>query len=328
MKKLRVGIIFGGYSSERAVSLVTGRSIYEKMPREKYIPSLIEQTKQKTFNLYKNNTKIPFNFEKDGKKLFDIFFIALHGEGGEDGKLQGMLELFGLRYTGPGVAASACAMDKVITGKLYSSVNLPTPEFIAFDSTDWTKNKATILRAAKQWGSKVVVKPTNQGSAVGVNVVTDLRKLSSIVDTTIKQFPSLMIQQFIDGAEATCGVLEKNGIAMALPPTHILPQENVFYDYASKYKPGGSRHVCPADFSAETNAKLESLAVQAHKILGCRGMSRTDFLITKQGKIFILETNTIPGMTPTSLFPEAAQKKGIDFGEMLNLIIQASYFKK
>ena len=133
-----------------------------------------------------------------------------------------------------------------------------------------------------------------------------------------------MAQKFIKGQEATCGVLKKNGQLTALPPTHILPNLGKFYDYKSKYSSGGSTHICPADFTPEINTQIQKLAILAHKALGCRGMSRTDIFVGEDKKLYIIETNTIPGMTPTSLFPQAAAKAGISFPQMLDYIIKAS----
>ncbi len=169
----------------------------------------------------------------------------------------------------------------------------------------------------------MVIKPVDQGSAVGVSIIKSKEELKKSIDTTIKKFPWLMAQKFIKGQEATCGVLEKNGEVMVLPPTHILPKLGKFYDYKSKYKSGGSTHICPADFTPEINTQIQKLAIMAHKALGCRGMSRTDVFVEDNKNLYIIETNTIPGMTPTSLFPEAAAKAGISFSQMLDCIIFA-----
>ena len=198
-------------------------------------------------------------------------------------------------------------------------------------------------------GYPVVIKPVDQGSAVGISIVKNEKELVTAINKTIKQFPWLMVQKFIKGQEATCGVLEKKGNIFALPPTRIIANAGEFYDYKSKYSKGGSTHICPADFSAEVNEQIQHLALLAHKALNCRGMSRTDIFIAdeKEGncnceetknthghqtsksfhshnKLYIIETNTIPGMTPTSLLPEAAGKMGITFSKMLDLIIEAS----
>src|SRR3989338_8456706 len=170
----------------------------------------------------------------------------------------------------------------------------------------------------------MVVKPVDQGSAVGVSKVRSHDELKKVIEKTIKIFPWLMAQKFIKGQEATCGVLEKDWQAMILPPTHILPNMGEFYNYKSKYSIGGSTHICPADFGDIVNQQIQNLAIMAHKALDCRGMSRTDVFVGDDKKLYILETNTIPGMTPTSLFPEAAAKAGVSFGKMLDYIIEAS----
>ena len=196
-------------------------------------------------------------------------------------------------------------------------------------------------------GYPAVIKPVDQGSAVGVSIVKNEKELIKAINTTIKKFPWLMVQKFIKGQEATCGVLEKNGQIFALPPTHIIANKGEFYDYKSKYSKGGSTHICPADFLPEINEQLQHLAILSHKVLGCSGMSRTDIFVADEqdecegtcggdcecggsehkhahNKLYIIETNTIPGMTPVSLLPEAAGKMGIEFPEMLDLIIKAA----
>ena len=199
------------------------------------------------------------------------------------------------------------------------------PEFIHFKKDGWKRNVDGILRQiTDKIGFPCVVKPVNEGSAVGVIIVKSANEIQKLVEKSLKKFPWLMVQKFISGQEATCGILEKDGQIVPLPPTRILPQAGEFYDYKSKYKKGGSTHICPADFSPEINKYIQTLAIQAHRALGCRGMSRTDVFVAENQKLYILETNTIPGMTPTSLLPEAAQKAGINFPEMLDLIIEAS----
>lgn len=325
-EKIKVGVLLGGISSEREVSLVTGKAIYANLDRQKFKVQKIEMAQDgRLFLISEKSKKRQLDLIQKDRKLFNLIFIALHGEGGEDGTIQGMLEILGIPYTGSGVLASATAMDKIRTGEVYKTYNLPTPEFIHFTKSEWKKEQANILQKAEQTiGLPAVVKPVDQGSAVGVSIVKTEEELKKTITKTISKFNRLMVQKFIKGSEATCGVLEKNGKAFALPPTHILPQAEVFYDYKSKYKPGGSKHICPADFSAEINQKIQELALKAHKVLGCRGMSRTDIMVGERGDLYLLETNTIPGMTPTSLLPEAAEKAGIPFSKMLDLIIEAS----
>ena len=324
--KIKVAVLSGGPSSERKVSLVTGKAIFDNLDRKKYLPFLLEMSKDGCFWLLnKNGKKRKLDLQNKDRKLFDIIFIALHGSPGEDGGVQGMLESLNIKYTGPGVLASALAMNKVYSAQIYFANGLPYPEFIHFTKDGWKRQAGIIVEdAVNKIGFPLVIKPVNQGSAVGVSIIKSKEEFKKIAKKTIKSFPWLMAQKFIKGQEATCGVLEKNGEIMALPPTHILPKLGEFYDYKSKYQSGGSTHICPADFTPEINTQIQKLALMAHKAMGCRGMSRTDVFVADDAKLYIIETNTIPGMTPTSLFPEAAAKAGISFSQMLDFIIFSS----
>lgn len=320
----------GGPSAEREISLITGKAVFDNLDRKKYIPAQIIMAKDSTFDLVLKNKKTrKLDFVNKDRKLFDIIFIALHGTPGEDGTLQGLFEMLKIPYTGPETLSSALCMNKVYAAQIYIVNGLPTPKFVHFKKSGWKEQKKKVLEDVKsKIGYPVVLKPVDQGSAVGVTIVKNEVELVRAVDKTIKKFPWLMAQTFIRGKEATCGILEKDGQVMSLPPTHIIANAGEFYDYKSKYGKGGSTHVCPADFPEEINKGIERLAILAHKALGCRGMSRTDIFYADNAKpgenLFILETNTIPGMTPVSLFPEAAGKAGIGFSEMLDLIIEAS----
>ena len=332
----------GGPSAERDISLVTGKSICENINKKKYqiLPLLISKDNKifldrgyyEQLNVptkkaaSKKSTALTALKDDDlSKNNIDLFFIALHGTFGEDGKLQGMLEGMNIPYTGSGVLASALAMNKVYANEIYFANGLPYPQFINFKKEGWKNRQAVILTDIKdKVGYPCVIKPVDQGSAVGVNIAANEAELIKTVNKTIKKFHWLMAQKFVKGKEATCGVLEKDGAPFALPPTRIIPNLGEFYDYKSKYKAGGSTHVCPADFDHEVNHHLQELALQAHIALGCRGMSRTDIFVADDGGYYILETNTIPGMTKTSLLPEEAKAAGIPFEEMLDLIINAS----
>lgn len=350
MKKLRVAVLMGGPSSEREISLITGKAVFDNLDRKKYLPALIEISKDNNFFIIQNNRRIKFNFLNLAKTKFDVVFIAMHGSPGEDGGVQGLLETLGVKYTGSGVLASALAMNKVFAGQIYFANGLPYPNFIHFNKDGWKHHADKVINdAISKLGFPMVVKPVDQGSAVGVNIVKSRADLEKAINKTIKTFPWLMAQRFVKGKEATCGVLEVNGETRALPPTHILPNLGDFYDYKSKYSSGGSTHICPADFPSEINEQIQHLALLAHKALRCSGMSRTDIFVADEesencshsnhtnkkdgqtsasfhgcNKLYILETNTIPGMTPTSLFPEAAAKAGINFSKMLDYIIKAS----
>jgi len=340
-KKIKIAVLMGGPSAEREISLITGKAICENLDKKKYeiLPVevdknrkfLMDQKKYLTYNSSKLKKSgggvgmVKWNDDDWRKSKVDMVFIALHGTFGEDGSLQGLLESLNIPYTGSGVLASALAMNKVFANQIYFANGLPFPRFIHFKKHNWKESREKILSDAKERiGLPCVVKPVDQGSAVGVSIVKTEEEMIKAIDKNIKQYPWLMVQRFVKGQEATCGVIEKEGKLMSLPPTHILPNLGEFYDYKSKYAAGGSTHICPADFSHEVNHAIQDLAIKCHIALGCRGMSRTDVFVVDDGNLYILETNTIPGMTQTSLFPEAASKAGISFSEMLDLIVKAS----
>ncbi|HSR88957.1 MAG TPA: D-alanine--D-alanine ligase [Candidatus Udaeobacter sp.] len=323
--KLKVAVLMGGPSAEREVSLVTGKAIFDNLNREKYSPTLVEMSKDNKFFIVQKNKKSKFDFLKLAKTKFNMVFIAMHGTPGEDGQIQALLQTLGIKYTGPEVLSSALAMNKVFSAQIYAANGLPYPEFIHFKKDGWKRNSNKIINdIVAKLSFPLIIKPVDQGSAVGVSKIKSSAELKKVIDKTIKKFPWLMAQKFISGQEATCGVLERDGELMALPPTHILPNFDEIYDYKSKYSKGGSTHICPADFGDTVNQQIENLAIAAHRALNCRGMSRTDIFVGDDKNLYILETNTIPGMTPTSLFPEAAAKAGINFSKMLDYVIQAS----
>ena len=342
MKKIRIGVLMGGPSAEREISLVTGKAVCENLDKEKYEVLPIEMSKDgkllvdKKYFLELNNKKIGqaevgkelINLESkvmDGEDKIDIVFIAMHGTYGEDGCVQGMLEGLGMPYTGSRVLASALAMNKARSADIYRQHGLTTPNFIEFSTKKWKKeSKEIIERIKNEIKLPVVIKPVDQGSSVGTFLVKKEEELVNSITSSFIYTKQVMAQEYIMGKELTCGVLEKDGEIFATPVTEIIANAGEFYDLASKYDEGGSTHICPAELDEQTTKKMQGVALKAHKILGCRGMSRTDVFLTKDGKLHIIETNTIPGMTPTSLLPEGAGKAGIGFDEMLDLIIKAS----
>ncbi len=309
----------GGSSAERGISLITGKAVLENLDKNKYQATAIDWDKNNKFYLIQKNKKTLFNLY-DFKK-FDIVFLALHGPGGEDGKIQGLLDVLGVKYTGSRVLSSALAMSKVKSAQVYKNNNLLTPNFVGFQRGEWFKNEKQILN--KEIKYPCVVKASNQGSSYGIFICKTKNNITKTITESLKYSNEIMVQEYMLGREATCGVLEKNNKPFALPPTEIIANAGEFYDFKSKYGKGGSTHVCPAIFPQKILLEIKKQAIIAHQILGCRGMSRTDFFIVKN-KVYINETNTIPGMTSTSLLPEAASKAGISFTSMLDLVIKSS----
>jgi D-alanine-D-alanine ligase len=242
----------------------------------------------------------------------DVVFNALHGRGGEDGTIQGILDWLGIPYTGSGVAACALSMDKHVTKKLLAAEGLPTPAWDVFDLTG-----GTLPLLPGSLNLPLVVKPRASGSAVGVVLVrTHEAWTKAMIDASTRS-PEVLAEEYVPGREFTCGVLGEE----ALPVVEILSTDE-FYTYDAKYKPGGSRHLIPAPIDADLTARLQTLALSVHRLLGLRDYSRTDFIVSKEGRPTILEINALPGMTATSLLPEEAQQVGISYEALVDRLIQ------
>ena len=302
----------GGPSAEHEVSLAGGKQILATLDRKKYaVRSLvIPRTGFGTLNIQKF------------KNLTDVAFIAMHGEFGEDGRLQALLDVAGISYVGSGVLASALAMDKVRAAHVFRQNGLLVPQQIAFRASEF---KNLNISKFKSLGLPVVIKPADRGSSVGVTIVSKFKNLKNAVSKAARYSNQILAEEFIRGRELTCGVLDdpRTRNSLVLPPTEIIPKAGAFYDYQSKYAEGGSEHLIPPPRMAKTMLRqIEQSAVRAHQILGCRGMSRSDFILGENNKLYILETNTIPGMTRTSLLPQAALAAGISFSKLLALLIR------
>lgn len=303
MAKITVAVLMGGRSSEHEVSLKSGEAVMKALDKERYdIVSVV---------IPKDGA---FPFEKLLEIKPDAAFIALHGKWGEDGTVQGLLELMSIPYTGSGVLGSALAMDKIRSMDLYQFHGLSVPEYIALTHRDVFP---------ESFGLPCVVKPNDGGSSVGVSIVKEITGLQTALAESFKWSETTIIQKYIRGQEATCGVLELLKGIRALPPVHIVPKAGEFFDLESKYAESGSDEIVPADFEPEVIAELQQIALKAHEILGCRGYSRTDFIISEEdGEIFTLETNSLPGFTSASLMPKEAKADGISFPQLLDIIIQ------
>jgi D-alanine-D-alanine ligase len=237
----------------------------------------------------------------------DVLFLALHGGRGEDGTLQALLELIGVPYTGSGRLGSAMAMDKDISKRLFRQAGVPTPE--------WLMAPVTESRAAAALGWPMVVKPSKQGSTVGLTVVKGADELKPALTLARRYDDEVMLERFVPGRELTVGILE----GRALVPGEIIPRHEIF-DYECKYTPGMSEEIFPAELPAEMADRCGKLALLAHEALKLGGYSRVDFRLTPQGELFCLEVNTLPGMTATSLLPQAARAVGIEFPELCDRI--------
>jgi len=304
MKKLTVALLSGGISSEREVSINSGRQVFESLDKEKY--EIIR---------YDPKTDID-RLVSDAPKI-DVALIILHGLYGEDGTVQGLLDLLNIPYQGSGVLGSAIAMNKVISKQLFQKHGLLTPEYIIAKIDD-TIDPAS---CRKQIGLPMVVKPAEGGSSVGMSIVKTEDALKSALEKAFEYDETVLIESYIKGIEITGGVIGNNDL-QALPIIEIVPDEkHDFFDYEAKYTAGITREICPARIDDTLTIQAQTYSKMAHLALSCKGYSRTD-MILKDNNIYVLETNTIPGMTPTSLLPQAANAAGLNFGQLLDRLIE------
>jgi D-alanine-D-alanine ligase len=304
MKKLRIALLSGGISSEREVSLHSGEQVYEALDKDKYH---IER--------YDPKFDLP-RLIKDAAQI-DIAFIILHGPYGEDGTVQGLLDLLHIPYQGSGVLGSSLAMNKAATKQIYEKAGIPTPPYVIYHRNDTIDADA----CAQQLGLPLVVKPVVGGSSVGMSIVRSASDLQDAVDEAFEFDSTVMVEGYIDGVELTGGVIGNRELE-AFPIIEIIPDKtHDFFDYEAKYTAGVSQEICPARIDEELTLQTQTYAKNAHQALFCRGYSRTD-MILKDREIYVLETNTIPGMTATSLLPQAAQVAGLNFTRLLDKLIQ------
>ena len=318
-KKTKVLVVGGGLSSEHDVSLKTSRMIVKNLDAAKYDIHLVIIEKDGRWKFEKEKpVDIGVAITKINKGGYDFAFAALHGIFGEDGRIQSLFEWLGLPYGGAGVLSSALAMDKQMANIIYVANGLRVPSYVVTEKKKVGLDKVSF---------PVVVKPVNGGSSVGVSIVKTKKEMPAALARAFKECQRVIIQKYIKGKEITCGIIEdEEGNPFALPPTEIVPQVSAFFDYRAKYATGGSLEITPARISKAQIREIQKLAIRAHRALSCRGMSRSDFILSG-GKFYILETNTIPGMTEASLLPKAARVAGIPFPALLDMIIDAGFRK-
>jgi D-alanine-D-alanine ligase len=249
----------------------------------------------------------------------DVVFPVLHGPPGEDGTFQGFLEICGMPYVGSGVHASACGMDKIVSKHLFRNAGLP----VAKDATVHRSEdlERAMHRVSERLGSDVVVKPSRQGSALGVTFAGDSQQLEDALRTALSFDEWVICEERIAGKEITVGLLERDGLE-ALPTIEVRTPQGTWYDYEHRYTEGLSEHVIPPDISEVQDRATREIARQAHLALGCRDLSRVDFVVPKEGEPILLEVNTLPGMTPTSLYPDGAAAAGITFEDLVAHLVQ------
>jgi D-alanine-D-alanine ligase len=307
---MKICVLYGGTSAEREVSLSSGKGIIEALKKKNH--DVIGIDFQGTKDCLNQMLKLDV----------DLFFIGLHGRLGEDGRVQGFLDLLKTPYVGSNVLGSALAMDKARSKKMFALkgirvANEKLLEIHSFDENGFSH----------ELSYPVVVKPNHEGSTIGLTIAQNEKDLLDGIKAAFKHDDVVLLEEFISGQEVTVAVLGNKGEEKALPVVEIVPK-NAYYDYESKYAPGMSEHIVPARVSDETTKLLQEQAVLAHVALGCDIYSRVDFIVPHDGsKPVILEVNTLPGMTPTSLYPDAAREIGLSYEDMIERLVQLSLKK-
>ncbi|MFO7819708.1 MAG: D-alanine--D-alanine ligase [Halanaerobacter sp.] len=301
-----IAVIRGGKSAERKISLKTGQAILTALKSKDYEVVDIDPKNNLHQQLVDNE--------------IDLAFIALHGRYGEDGTIQGYLELEGIPYTGSGVLGSALAMDKISSKRLFAQAEISTPEFIVLKKREYIGSEKAIKKSIKEkFSFPVVVKPALEGSSLGLSITKDEEKLLIDIEDAFEYDEEILVEEYIPGKEITVGILGREELE-ALPVIEIRPRGGV-YDYESKYTKGATDFVIPAPLDEEVYNKAQELSLKSHQILNCQGVSRVDLRVTPRGEVYVLEVNTIPGMTETSLLPQAAAEKGLEFPELVEKIL-------
>jgi len=326
-KKIKVVVLMGGKSPEHEISIISGREVVGNLDKKKYevLPIIIAKDGKRwrlaskkailtlpdplKFKGTRKDITIPQSKELQGvagvaDKGIDVVFVAMHGPFGEDGTVQGMLELAGLAYTGSGVTASAIGMDKLMFGKVMRAEGIPVP-------------KSTTKFPC-------FVKPHNQGSSVGASIVRNKKELAKAMKLARKYSDKVLVEEYLVGKEVTCAVLG-NEDPKALPVIEIVPLKGEFFDYQSKYTESGAREIVPARISKALTKKVQEMAVKVYKAIGCRGFGRVDFILKDNRSPVVLEINTIPGLTPMSLLPKAAKEAGYSYPALLEAIIKYAF---
>lgn len=355
-KRIKTALVCGGISPEHEVSLSSGATAALNLDPAQYdlLPICIRKDgawmipeawlgagrTDNEINPYFDIYRSPVDERVDGIRSLpveealpflkmmspDVVFILLHGKGGEDGVLQGFLEFAGLRYTGPGVLASALAMDKIRCLRLLASQNFLVPPYVFRLELPQDFDASGLAHVAeKKFGFPCFVKPARVGSSVGMSVANNHEELVDAIRLARTFDSQILIEEFIKGIEVTCGVIDRinekgTEDRLVLPPTEIVVTKAAFFDYESKYTPGMTEEITPARLPADILTHIRDMTGEMYQLIGCSGMSRFDMII-REDEIFILECNTIPGMTPTSLLPKGALAMGIEYPQLLDTMI-------
>ena len=301
LRKRKIGVLMGGWSSEREISLLSGQRVLNSLKGQGFQAVGVD---------------ISRNFTEQIKRAkIDLAFVILHGRPGEDGTIQGYLDLLGIPYTGSGVTASAICIDKVTTKMLFERVGIPTPSYFVIEAG--VDVAAVVAQAEKKFGYPMIAKPRAEGSSVGIELLEGRRGAVERSERVRRGFGDILLEQFVPGMIATVGIL----VDEPLPILELVPKRQAFYDYEAKYTRGETEFVLPARIEPKVADKIKELALKAHKLMGCSGFSRVDMVVRHGKQPYFLEINTLPGLTDISDFPAEAEHAGISYDEMIFRIL-------
>lgn len=342
--KIRVAVICGGISSERDVSLKSGQQVLKHLDPSRYEPRLVEIAANGQWFLKDTGTLLQIDVTQAAEKgivpvqqpssptlaerPFDVAFISLHGSFGEDGRIQALLDLLKVPYTGSGVLASSLCMNKTQARDLVSGLGIAVPKGFMLHKRNLPPQAELENRIEQEIGFPCIVKPNASGSSIGISLVRSKEALAKALAVSLEEDRSLIIEQYIQGREITCGILGNasiGGALTALPPVEIMP-DGEFFDYRAKYSSELTKEVCPAQLEPGQTEEVKKLALTIHERMGCDGLSRSDFIL-KDSTFYFLETNTIPGLTEQSLCPKEAAAAGMSFAEFLGRQIELALEK-
>lgn len=305
-KNINVVVVCGGMSTEREVSLRSGKAIHNALLHKGY-------SKATLFDLKRDNIGELLQMHPD------IVFLGLHGKGGEDGCIQGMLELAGIPYTGPGVCCSAVCMNKIVTKRVLEDAGLPTSKFVVYRKDECDNLQALSKEIIEKIGLPAVLKSPCQGSSIGVVIVKTEEEMIPAIDEVFRYGDHLLAEQFVDGIEITLPIMGNDELTVL--PVIEITSEREFYDYTAKYTSGLCHHIIPACIDQRTEQEVIEIGKKAYRVLNCCGLSRIDFIVDREKGPMIIEVNTLPGMTDMSLFPDAARYVGVSYEDLVEKIL-------
>ena len=308
----RVAVLKGGRSLERQVSLKSGARVQDALERLGHEVASIDVGADLV--------------ERLAEEQPELAFVALHGRDGEDGTVQELLDAMGIRYTGSGVSACIRAADKVLTKHAMRDAGIPTPDFFAFNETAFRELGAAQALPAieEQLSFPIVVKPACQGSALGIKFARTTADVPAALVAAFSYDRKVLLERHIPGRDLAVSIIEREGAPTTLPIVEAVPKQEPFYDFEARYEIGRTTFVCPAELDSSVSERASSLALEVFELLGCEGFARVDLMLSDEGGLHVLEANSIPGMTETSLLPQAADAAGISFDQLVQLILDAA----